>query len=145
MSSTVSIYPTSGGAGITLIQEQNIFPTSIAAFGSNVFVANQLNVSEYNFSGGLINASFGGGAGGPIETIATSESGLFELNISSNQTLREYDAITGATINASLITGLNTGYIAVEGTAVPEPSTYAAIMGFASVGFVMVRRRFVRK
>jgi hypothetical protein len=30
-------------------------------------------------------------------------------------------------------------------SAVPEPSTYAAIMGLASVGFVMIRRRFVRK
>jgi hypothetical protein len=34
----------------------------------------------------------------------------------------------------------------VTGTsAVPEPSTYAAIMGLSSVGFVMIRRRFVRK
>jgi len=30
-------------------------------------------------------------------------------------------------------------------SAVPEPSTYAAILGFVSMGFVMVRRRFVRK
>lgn len=33
----------------------------------------------------------------------------------------------------------------VSVTAIPEPSTYAAIMGLASVGFVMLRCRFVRK
>jgi hypothetical protein len=47
-------------------------------------------------------------------------------------TIGEYDAITGATIDASLVSGLN-GPFGID--VVPEPSTWAA--GFLTAGAIL--------
>ncbi len=68
--------------------------------------------------------------------------GIFVTNLDSN-TVGEYTT-SGATVNASLITGLNVPIgIAVTPTSVsvPEPSTFVLMgLGFA-VLFVALRRR----
>jgi len=46
---------------------------------------------------------------------------------------------TGLTWNSSALYA--TGIISVTGTAIPEPSTYAALAGLGALGFVLLRRR----
>jgi hypothetical protein len=89
-----------------------------------------------------VNASLISGLSGP-QGIAISGSHIFVTN-SRGGNVGEYN-LDGTVVNPSLISGLDEPLgIAVEGTAVPEPSTYAAILGFVSMGFVVIRRRFVR-
>jgi PEP-CTERM motif len=144
MSMAVIKYPTSGGAGTTLIQWATSHTDPVAASGSNLFTVYQFGVGEYDASGGTVAVPLVSGLDSYPIGIAESGSDLFVL---TNSTIGQYNAFTGAAINASLVSGLSSlnGGFAVEGTAVPEPSTYAAILGFVSMGFVMIRRRFVRK
>jgi uncharacterized repeat protein (TIGR01451 family) len=100
-------------------------PSGIAISGGNIFVTNGLEgmpgyVSEYTLSGALVNASLVTGLMAP-GSIAVSDGKLFVANFiegGSGQSpigvIGEYDATTGAPINATLLTGVN-GAIAVSG------------------------------
>jgi PKD domain len=93
-------------------------PIALAVSGNNLLVANSENgtVGEYDATtGAVINANFITGLTGP-EAIALLGNSLFVANdIGADiggvgadlATVGEYDATTGAVINAKLITGLN--------------------------------------
>lgn len=56
----------------------------------------------------------------------------------------QFSATDGASITVPLIGGLDNPYsVAIGGSAVPEPSAYAALAAAAILGFVMWRRREV--
>jgi hypothetical protein len=70
--------------------------------------------------------------GGELATTATDTTGLVELNLSTSNTLS--DVGTYASTSPS-----PTG---ISATAIPEPTTTAAIYGFAAIALVGLARRF---
>jgi hypothetical protein len=78
-----------------------------------------------------INASIIAGLNDP-DTIVASSFGIQTLDRSSNQSTK---------VNESLRSLLKAGFPGVAITFIPEPSVYATILGVASLGFVMIRRR----
>lgn len=120
-------------------------PMGLAVAGSSLFVANQGDgtIGKYDSAtGSVIDADFISGLAAAQPTgLATFGNSLYITN--QDGTVREYDLTSGAVINASLFSGLNQGYgIAVS--AIPEPSTYAAIAGALMLGVVAWRRRTAR-
>jgi hypothetical protein len=83
-----------------------------------IYVANNLGttIGEYNLDGTTINSSLVSGLSGPVGVVV-SGGNLFVVNQHIG-TIGEYNATTGATINASFITGLGVNgptYIALSG------------------------------
>ena len=75
--------------------------------------------------------------------IIGSGSDLF-VTLFGNNTVGEYNATTGAAINASFITGLNQPFaLAVSASSVPEPSTWLmiAVGGVALLGIMLWKKR----
>ncbi|HEX4146566.1 MAG TPA: choice-of-anchor Q domain-containing protein [Pirellulales bacterium] len=102
------------------------YPSAIAVSGGDLFVTDNYSgtIGEYDATtGATINASLVSGLSG-MSGLAVSGGDLFVASAFSglidyddpDGTISEYNATTGATINASLITGLTTpGDIAVSG------------------------------
>lgn len=120
-------------------------PAGIALSGGTLYVTNYGNntIGKYDAStGAAVNATFiTGGALSQPAPLAFSGGNLYVVN-QGNSTLGVYNATTGATVDASFITGLNYG---VEGiavaSAIPEPSTYAAVFGIIALGAGAYQRR----
>ena len=74
-----------------------------------------------------------------IDEIIFNDRDVFTFVFSIDQTLVPELAATGEGIGLEFITGST--QITLSGTAVPEPSTYAAIFGALALGFVIYRRR----
>jgi hypothetical protein len=88
-----------------------------------------------NWCGGLLAALLG------LCSISAANAQIFVPNYFSN-TIGEYNATTGAPINASLVTGLNgPGLFAVEDA--PEPSTWALLLG--ALGLLVFWRHRIRR
>ena len=125
-------------------------PWGMAVAGGNLYVANgsPLVVSEFNASTGAVEneslvtyPTVGDNFGSPID-VAVSGNDLYvvwSVDGNSSYTIGEYNATTGAAINASLVTGLpsaNDYYIAVSGndlfasdTSTGDVSEYNATTG----------------
>ena len=124
---TIGEFTTSGALmNAALISGLNK-PQAIAVLGTNLFVVNAGNgtIGEYTTSGATVNAALVQGLNNPT-SIAVSGTNLFVVNTgtstppyattAANGTIGEYTA-AGATVNASLITGLNLPTaIAISGT-----------------------------
>ena len=116
-------------------------PNALAMSGSNLFVANYdgTSIGEYNTAGGVVNASLVSGfMQHGVCSLAVSGSYLF---VSSNNpstgsgTIGEYNALTGATINASLISGLvRPQGIALSGSDLYVASDNSGLAGAGTVG-----------
>lgn len=78
-------------------------------------------------------------AGVTIDEIVFNDSDFFTFAFSIDQTLVPEMAATGEGVGFEFFTG--TTAITLSGTAVPEPSTCAAIFGVLALGFVIYRRR----
>jgi uncharacterized protein YjiK len=110
---------------------------SISAAHAQIFVVNNVSgtIGEYTTSGATVNASLISGLSTPAG-IAVSGSDIFVTNEGTG-TIGEYTT-SGALVNASLVSGLSNPYgIAVE--AVPEPSTWAMLLG--GLGLLAFGRR----
>jgi hypothetical protein len=109
-----------------------------------------------NFSGGLISLNGGGGNsgfyGGGTQSLNFTSGSTGSLFFSSYTTaeLSSDGFLTNGTIrvNGSIdasqftLVEANGGvYVNLTASAVPEPSTYAALAGILTLGFVIVRRR----
>lgn len=117
--------------------------------------ANQVNTSETltatialassTFAGvslaGFTETRAGGVGGTDAGLFAWANGGSFSIAVGSTQpTFLPADAVTSLTLSVS------TGDMNLEGfraqfVAVPEPSTYAALVGFGALAFVALRRR----
>ena len=85
--------------------------------------------------------------------ILNADSHNFVLNMTSMGTAdpaRQYSMVVARTnhssyVRGSIISNVNgvsgDSYFGVSGTVVPEPETYALIVGGLALGFVMLRRR----
>ena len=78
-------------------------------------------------------------AGVTIDEIVFTDSDIFTFVFSIDQTLVPELAGTGEGVGLEFTTGST--QLTLSGTAVPEPSTYAAIFGALALGFVIYRRR----
>ena len=74
-----------------------------------------------------------------IDEIVFTDRDVFTFVFSIDQTLVPELAGTGEGVGLYLSTGST--QLTLSGTAVPEPSTYAAIFGALALGFVIYRRR----
>jgi hypothetical protein len=118
----------------------------IAVTDGNLFVSNKASsstIGKYDVATGTtLNDSFITGLANP-GGIEVSDGYLFVANTGAH-TIRKYDLATGVSVNApntSFITGLQSPRDIVLVSAVPEPSTYAALAGLAALGFTTWRRR----
>jgi PEP-CTERM motif/PGF-CTERM motif len=91
-------------------------------------------------TGATINASFAS-AGSNVSGIVPDGSGdLFVTSGTNPGYIHEFNATTGAMINVTFVTGLNTPqYLAI----VPEPSTFA-LTGLCATGLLARRRGHFR-
>lgn len=113
-------------------------PWQLAVSGSNLYVANRnsTTVGLYDAgTGATVNATFIT-TSGSVRGVALSGSSLF---VATNTTIGVYNATTGTAINASFLSGFaDVNYVAVA--PIPEPSTYAALVGLAALGLATWRR-----
>ena len=116
----------------------------IAASAQDLFIATNSSISSYNFLTKTFEQVNGSnfsitGFTGSITGIALSGSNLYVAT--SDGKIGEYDATTGATISASLVTGV-TGIkdITVVQT-VPEPTSLVYIIGGLGILGLRFRRR----
>jgi hypothetical protein len=114
-------------------------PSAILVYNNNIFVANtnDFMVAEYTLSGSLVNSDFI--SMNQPDGIAESNGNFFISSAGLNG-VSEYNADTGALVNANFITGLNVpSEIAIEPGAVPEPSTWMLLV--AGLGALAYLRR----
>jgi hypothetical protein len=139
-SGTVGQYNATSGASINNNFISGLWdPSDLAIYDNTLFVSVQNNVAAYNITtGSLISSSFVSGNLGYASGLAVSGNSLFVAAQSLN-TIGEYDAVSGATVNSSLVTGLSspTG-IAIS--SVPEPSA-VSLLAIGLGGWAIVRRR----
>jgi hypothetical protein len=139
-SGTVGQYNATSGASINNNFISGLWaPSDLAIYDNTLFVSVENNVAAYNITtGSLISSSFVSGNLGPASGLAVSGNSLFVASQSLN-TIGEYDAVSGATVNSSLVTGLSspTG-IAIS--SVPEPSA-VSLLAIGLSGLAMMRRR----
>jgi DNA-binding beta-propeller fold protein YncE len=104
----VSEYTTSGATVNDTLISPLFIAGGLAVSSTNLYVSSSSGIGKYTTSGSSINASLVSDPNHFFNRIAVSEDGtrLFATDFSAG-TVSEYDANTGATINASLITGLN--------------------------------------
>ena len=123
---------------------QQIFhPSGIAVSGGDVFIAdgNTLNVRKYDSALGLVNGSF-------ITLQNNPDFGRYALAVDSGDlfvddftfgTIGKYNANTGATINASLVTGASGPIAVVPSNPVPEPT--GVLLFWTGAAFLGLLRR----
>jgi len=106
-------------------------------------VANSVagTIGKYTTSGSVVNASLVSGLDAPHGVAVSGSDLYFVSTVSSTHTVGEYDAGTGAAIDATLISGLTDQNGGLAISPIPEAGTYAAILGFAALGYAMIRRR----
>ena len=138
-SGTVGQYNATSGASINnnFISEGLVSPSYLTISGNTLFVSGYNYVRAYDITTGLISSSFVSEYLGVAYGLAVSQNSLFVAY--AGNTIGEYDAVSGATVNSSLVTGLNapTG-IAIS--SVPEPSSLS-LLAFGLGGLALMRRR----
>ena len=141
----VAEYDSATGAVInsSLISGLNL-PTGMAIAGSKLFVVNSGNgvIGAYSLDGTPINAALITGLDSQVFSVfhLAEFGGNLYVADSAAGAVSEFDATTGATVNAALITGLhNSSAIAV----VPEPAggTLALVGVIALLGLFCARFR----
>jgi WD40 repeat protein len=120
----------------------------VAAANGFLYVANSGSntIGKYDaITGTAINTSFiTGGALAQPTSLSIYGGNLFVINQTS-RSLAIYDLATGGTVNSSFITGLTQPTGMTVMTAVPETSTYAAILGVCALSWAMLWQRRHRR
>ena len=109
----------------------------------NLFVANNAagTIGKYDANLTAINASFIMGLSSPDGLALDGNGDLFIAEIGAGR-IGKYSATTGDAIAAAFVSGLPLSTSAsVEIQAIPEPETYAALVGFTMLAYAVWRRR----
>lgn len=129
---TVVSRPTAGQQGLS----QNIDGLTNTLAGAGMASPDAEAFSTKPFGAlltGSMNFGFNTGGATAGNTSATSSLILYELLPSSGT--------SGTAIDLGTLTLTSTALTFTAFTAIPEPSTYAAVLGALTVGFVMIRRK----
>lgn len=113
-------------------------PWSMAASSDNLFVAFSTSgtVSKYNFNGSAVNTSLITGLDNP-SGIAVFGSDLFVSSAGSN-TISLYN-LDGVFLSSFPVGG---GYLGGLTVAIPEPATYAMLLGATTLLVIILKRRY---
>lgn len=152
---TSSVASVTLGTGAVSMSSGFITPGGVGTVGSFTLAANQ----TFTTTGGTLNFNIGG----TFDQIIGSGTGAFSL---TNTTLALNDGVTSVagsyllfsgfggtnTVSGLIITGLDPGFSGVLGangvltvSAIPEPSTWAALFGAAALGIAVLRRRNIAR
>jgi hypothetical protein len=118
------------------------FSISIDASGyslSSLAFAAFTSSSDITISWGLWDGTSVQTISGLSSVITGSTMTAYSLDLSSLNLTGSLDLV--ATLSGANGVQLNFDNLQVQGSAIPEPSTYAAILGAVVLGFVLVRRR----
>lgn len=140
---TATVHPLINGfayqpVSLTLLPNTNyILSAAFAAIAANPQDPLRFNQSSLTLSGG---ATLVGDRYGTISNVPTSP---FTFPSGTNWSAAWSVNSPSGLLESPLAGGLNASYVSanMEFTAVPEPSTYAAIAGAAMLGFAAWRRR----
>lgn len=78
---------------------------------------------------------------GRINAMASDDAGLLYATSKSSGRFVRIDPLTGIMTDLGLLSFGDSDALAFQVATVPEPSTYAVLLGLAGLGFVMLRRR----
>lgn len=118
-------------------------PEGLAVFGSTLYVANEGSgsITTFNTVTGVSTGTFISGLSQP-HGVTVYGSSLFVT--SGDGTVKGFDALTGTALAGfTTIIGLGApnGIVVGTASAIPEPSTYAAIAGASMLGLAVWQRR----
>jgi hypothetical protein len=120
--STISVYDAAAGAPVSTPLISGIFAGRLALSGSNLYaLSDAYTVGEYTLTGATVNSTLASGLPLSPDCVTASGSQLF-LSYVGTSTVGKYDAVTGAVINAALVSGLSSP----RGTAVSGSNLFVA-------------------
>jgi DNA-binding beta-propeller fold protein YncE len=136
----ISVY-TTGGVLVTSDLIPGVNALALAVSGNRLFVSDSTNdhIGEYTTGGVAVNTFLFLGQPEYVTDLAVAGDGLYFLD-RAHGFVGVYDLNTTA-LNFSLITGIGNGSASGFAVAIPEPTTYVAIMGGMALVGVMLRRR----
>jgi DNA-binding beta-propeller fold protein YncE len=139
----ISVF-TTGGTMLSTDLIPGVNGLALAVSGNRLFVSdsNTNTIGEYTTSGVAVNTFLVTGLTDYTTDLAVAGDKLYFLN-RNHGTIGVYDLTTSA-LNLSLVTGLGNGSVYGFAVAVPEPSTFAAILGAVVLSGVMLHRRHRR-
>ncbi|WP_438479793.1 PEP-CTERM sorting domain-containing protein [Oleiharenicola lentus] len=137
----LSSFSTSGGSEVSIL-DHVVGVQGLSFSGSTLsYLTQPAGYSVWSFDGSS-HVSHASGINGAIDTTFYGDT-IYFTYLNGNTVdgrLGSYSAADG--LNLSLVSGLNEPYsVAIGGSAIPEPSTYAAMAGAAALGLAMWRRR----
>jgi len=166
--STFDLGGQTGGEGAIDFSGVNVGTAAMNEFSFAFSMANSVNTfsnlsmqlwirdsSGPGFPGGIINWSYS--IDGGVNKVSTGLSSAFATNVFTESILNfgsftALDGLANVVIIGEIVENGaqarlsldNVGIYATSATVIPEPSTYAAMLGALTVGFVAMRRRFAR-
>lgn len=152
-----------GGTLVSTAANVNLGVGAVSMSSGAINVRGTGSVGKFTLAAGQNFTATGGtlyfDIGGTFDQIAGSGAGTFNLadvtlslsgSTSVVGTYQLFSGFASGSVSNLTITGLgsgftgvldNTGLLTVSASAVPEPSTFAALAGAAALGFVSLRRR----
>lgn len=111
---------------------QNFTPTTTDIKFSVAVSQNSAGLTPTLFETAIDDSSGSGGSTVELATTAADTTGLVELNLSTSNTLSDVGTYTSTSPSPT----------GISATAIPEPTTTAAIYGFAAIALVAFARRY---
>lgn len=137
VSSVYSNYNT--GSQLSSLTQTTDFGTTITGYN---------NTASTSWTGtGQMGSGLNSASAFALVQLGSAHAVQFEATTASDYRLDLYQLVPNGSVTKTDGTDLgyftlaNDGVLTFTATAIPEPSTYAAILGAAAMGFVMIRRR----